>query len=180
MSIKNPSALEKGHYYSIERIGKIEEERSESSISNGNYDSIDQKTNSDEVSIQSMHSCIDTRSASLLPKENYSADENKLVQAAEEIKYDNSMNDQIDIIKYERCRIRVIVRVRSPNRFEQHNSDLIKFNQQSIIVNGKSQSRKFKFDAILNSTATQEEVFEVSGIKHLVEKAIDGYVNCSF
>jgi hypothetical protein len=45
-----------------------------------------------------------------------------------------------------------------------------------LIVEGKSHHRKFLFDAVFDPNASQEDVFEISGIKRLVNMAIDGYI----
>ena len=82
----------------------------------------------------------------------------------------------------EKDRIRVIVRVRPTNTLEQQNGEreIVSSNQNSLVVEGKSHNRKFLFDAVFDPNSTQEDVFEISGIKRLVNMAIDGYVCTCF
>ena len=42
-------------------------------------------------------------------------------------------------------------------------------------VDGKTQSRKFLFDSVFDPNSNQEEIFNFSGIKRLINQAIDGY-----
>ena len=42
-------------------------------------------------------------------------------------------------------------------------------------VEGKTQSRKFSFDTVFDPNSVQDEVFNYSGIKRLINMAIDGY-----
>jgi hypothetical protein len=41
-------------------------------------------------------------------------------------------------------------------------------------VERNNQARGFTFDAVFNEESNQDEVFHYSGIKHLVDMAIDG------
>ena len=43
-------------------------------------------------------------------------------------------------------------------------------------VEGKTQSRKFSFDTVFDPNSVQDEVFNYSGIKRLINMAIDGFV----
>jgi hypothetical protein len=41
-------------------------------------------------------------------------------------------------------------------------------------------NRRFTFDSVFDEKSTQEEVFRYSGIKRLVEMAIEGYINLKY
>ncbi len=43
-------------------------------------------------------------------------------------------------------------------------------------VEGKTQSRKFSFDTVFDPNSVQDEVFNYSGIKRLINMAIDGFL----
>lgn len=47
-------------------------------------------------------------------------------------------------------------------------------------VEGKTQSRKFSFDTVFDPNSVQDEVFNYSGIKRLINMAIDGYICTCF
>ena len=70
------------------------------------------------------------------------------------------------------------MRVRPTNTFEQQSGDhdIVQCEPEGLIVEGKSHHRKFLFDAVFDPAATQEDVFEISGIKRLVNMSIDGFV----
>ncbi|CAF4716237.1 unnamed protein product [Rotaria sp. Silwood2] len=53
-------------------------------------------------------------------------------------------------------------------------------SETSIIVEGGQHSRRFTFDSVFDERSTQEEVFRYSGIKRLVDLAIEGYVATCF
>ncbi|CAM2704157.1 unnamed protein product [Rotaria socialis] len=83
----------------------------------------------------------------------------------------------------EKDRVRVIVRVRPLNSRETEKSDrsiLFCEGENSITVEGAKHSRRFTFDSAFDVTSTQEEVFHYSGIKRLVDMAIDGYISTCF
>ena len=84
------------------------------------------------------------------------------------------MNDQFG----EKDRIRVVVRIRPLNDIERSNGDgeIMSCDRTSLIVEGKQQSRKFMFDTVFDPNSTQDEVFNYSGIKRLINMAIDGLV----
>ena len=100
----------------------------------------------------------------------------------------------------EKDRVRVIVRIRPINEFEKSHGDneIISCDRTSLIVNtfvqilarlkclniiyncvlqqvdGKTQSRKFTFNTVFDPNSIQEEMFNYSGIKRLINMAIDG------
>ncbi|CAF4023005.1 unnamed protein product [Rotaria magnacalcarata] len=83
----------------------------------------------------------------------------------------------------EKDRVRVIVRVRPLNSRETEKSDrsiLYCERENSITVEGAKHSRRFTFDSAFDVTSTQEEVFHYSGVKRLVDMAIDGYISTCF
>jgi kinesin family protein 12 len=83
----------------------------------------------------------------------------------------------------ERDRIRVTIRIRPMNSYEmeKNSNEILTYDDSTtIIVEGKSHDRKFTFDGVMTQGASQEDVFDHSGIKRLVDMAIDGYVNRSF
>ena len=82
------------------------------------------------------------------------------------------LNDQFG----EKDRIRVVVRIRPLNDIERSNGDgeIMSCDRTSLIVEGKQQSRKFMFDTVYDPNSTQDEVFNYSGIKRLINMAIDG------
>ena len=75
-------------------------------------------------------------------------------------------------------RIRVVVRVRPKNAYEYQNDnrEIIKFYPNGLTLEGKSFYRRFVFDAVLDPTSSQEDVFKISGIKRLINMAIEGFV----
>ena len=79
----------------------------------------------------------------------------------------------------EKDRIRVVVRIRPINEIEREKGDneIISCDRNSLIVEGKTQSRKFMFDSVFDPNSSQEEFFNYSGIKRLINMAIDGYEN---
>ena len=96
----------------------------------------------------------------------------------------------------EKDRIRVVVRVRplNPSEFQNGENEIVVCEPQSVIVScikikinrlimalskirGKSQAKKFLFDSVFDPNATQDDVFEYSGIKRLVNMAIDGFLS---
>ena len=78
-------------------------------------------------------------------------------------------------------KIRVVVRIRpiSENEAGTGEQEIISCDQSSLIVEGK-QARKFFFDTVFDPTTNQEEVFNYSGIKRLINSAIDGYISTCF
>ena len=91
------------------------------------------------------------------------------------IEREESESDTIN----EKDRIRVVVRVRPKNMYEYNSDDreIIQFQfQDGLMVQGKSFYRKFEFDAVFEPTTSQEDVFKISGIKRLVNMAIEGFV----
>jgi hypothetical protein len=78
----------------------------------------------------------------------------------------------------EKDRVRVIVRIRPINEHEkqQASQEIISCDRSSLIVEGKSQSRKFQFNTVFDPNSIQEEMFNYSGIKRLINMAIDGYI----
>ena len=47
-------------------------------------------------------------------------------------------------------------------------------------MEGAQHNRRFTFDSVFDERSTQEEVFHYSGIKRLVDMAIEGYVNLKY
>jgi kinesin family protein 12 len=76
----------------------------------------------------------------------------------------------------EKDRVRVIVRIRPINETEKSNgnTEIISCDRTSLIVDGKTQSRKFSFNTVFDPNSVQEEMFNYSGIKRLINMAIDG------
>ena len=70
-----------------------------------------------------------------------------------------------------------MVRIRPLNDIERVNGDneVISCDRSSLIVEGKSQSRKFFFDSVFDPNSTQDEFFNYCGVKRLINMAIDGY-----
>ncbi|CAM2708055.1 unnamed protein product [Rotaria socialis] len=94
-------------------------------------------------------------------------------------------NEATDSIVPEKDRIRVIVRVRPLNDRELENpkdpSTVLRCEgENSIIAEGGQHNRRFTFDSVFDEASTQEEVFQYSGIKRLVDLAIEGYVATCF
>ncbi|CAF0890601.1 unnamed protein product [Rotaria sp. Silwood1] len=94
-------------------------------------------------------------------------------------------NEATDSIVPEKDRVRVIVRIRPLNERELENekepqSVLRCESENSIIAEGGQHSRRFFFDNVFDEGSTQEEVFHYSGIKRLVDLAIEGYVATCF
>ncbi|CAF1278825.1 unnamed protein product [Adineta steineri] len=82
-------------------------------------------------------------------------------------------------------RVRVIIRVRPMNNKEyasdkQPQKVLHCVNENSIVFDGGQHSRRFGFDSVFDEASTQEEVFHYSGVKRLVDMAIDGYIATCF
>ena len=75
-----------------------------------------------------------------------------------------------------------MVRIRPINQIEKTNGDseIISCDRTSLIVEGKTQSRKFSFDTVFDPNTVQDEVFNYSGIKRLINMAIDGYICTCF
>jgi hypothetical protein len=42
-------------------------------------------------------------------------------------------------------------------------------------VEGKQHDRKFVFDSVIKQDTTQEDFFEYSGVKRLIDMSIEGY-----
>jgi hypothetical protein len=82
----------------------------------------------------------------------------------------------------EKDKVRVVVRIRPINDYERGNGDneIISCDRASLIVEGKTQSRKFLFDSVFDPNSTQDEMFNYCGIKRLVNMAIDGYICTCF
>ena len=76
----------------------------------------------------------------------------------------------------EKDRVRVVVRIRPINESEKSNgnNEIISCDRTSLIVDGKTQSRKFSFNTVFDPNSVQEEMFNYSGIKRLINMAIDG------
>ncbi len=76
----------------------------------------------------------------------------------------------------EKDRVRVIVRIRPINESEKTNgnNEIISCDRTSLIVDGKTQSRKFSFNTVFDPNSVQEEMFNYSGVKRLINMAIDG------
>ncbi|KAJ1186325.1 hypothetical protein NDU88_003107 [Pleurodeles waltl] len=47
--------------------------------------------------------------------------------------------------------------------------------ESTLYVNHTSQEKVFRFDAVFDSTTSQEELFEESGVKRLIDLALSGY-----
>jgi hypothetical protein len=47
--------------------------------------------------------------------------------------------------------------------------------ENSFKVEGKAHDRKFAFDCVMRQDALQEDVFENSGVKRLIDMSIEGY-----
>lgn len=82
----------------------------------------------------------------------------------------------------EKDKIKVVVRIRPINEIERQNgeNEIISCDRTSLIVEGKQQARKFLFDSVFDPNSTQEEMFNFSGIKRLINMAIDGYICTCF
>ncbi|RNA28201.1 kinesin KIF12 [Brachionus plicatilis] len=82
----------------------------------------------------------------------------------------------------EKDKVRVVVRIRPTSDQEQANGDqeIVSCDRASLIVEGKTQSRKFFFDSVFDPNSNQDEVFNYSGIKRLIDMAIDGFVCTCF
>ncbi|CAF2392363.1 unnamed protein product [Rotaria sp. Silwood2] len=112
-------------------------------------------------------------------------------------------NEQAQDLSTERDRVRVIVRygiknliivylhlylcsiisIRPVNNREMDKNDRSILNcegENSILVEGTQHSRRFTFDTVFDVSSTQEEVFHYSGIKRLVDMAIEGYISTCF
>ena len=76
----------------------------------------------------------------------------------------------------EKDRVRVVVRIRPLNESEKSNgnNEIISCDRTSLIVDGKTQSRKFSFNTVFDPNSVQEEMFNYSGVKRLINMAIDG------
>ena len=79
-------------------------------------------------------------------------------------------------LNHENERIKVVVRIRPINDIERANNEneIISCDRSSLIVDGKTQSRKFIFDHVFDPISTQDEFFNYCGIKRLINMSIDG------
>ncbi|CAF0805268.1 unnamed protein product [Rotaria sordida] len=92
-------------------------------------------------------------------------------------------NEQAQDPSTEKDRVRVIVRIRPVNNREMEKNDrsiLHCEGETSILVEGAQPSRRFTFDSVFDVSSTQEDVFHYSGIKRLVDMAIEGYISTCF
>ncbi|CAF3654666.1 unnamed protein product [Rotaria sordida] len=94
-------------------------------------------------------------------------------------------NEPTASIVSEKDRVRVIVRIRPMIERELENQNdpqtvLRCEGESSIIAEGGQHNRRFTFDNVFDERSTQEEVFRYSGIKRLVDLAIEGYVTTCF
>lgn len=62
------------------------------------------------------------------------------------------------------------------NGFEQVNNEsvIMRCVENSVVVEGKNQIRKFFFDHVLDTFSSQDDVFNESGVKRLLQLTIEG------
>ncbi|XP_036369134.1 kinesin-like protein KIF12 isoform X2 [Octopus sinensis] len=75
-------------------------------------------------------------------------------------------------------KITVVLRVRplTPSEISRKDSNIITFQDRgSLLINQGHNQKKFSFDAVFKPEADQEVVFEESGIKKLIQMAVEGY-----
>ncbi|CAF0777512.1 unnamed protein product [Brachionus calyciflorus] len=87
-------------------------------------------------------------------------------------------NDQFG----EKDKVRVVVRIRpiSDQETVHGDSEIISCDRTSLIVEGKTQNRKFFFDSVFDPNTNQDEMFNYCGVKRLINMAIDGFVCTCF
>ncbi|KAK3774717.1 hypothetical protein RRG08_014920 [Elysia crispata] len=77
----------------------------------------------------------------------------------------------------------VVLRVRPPNAQERNRRDqfIVDFpGDGQVSVNNQGTVRSFQFNVVLEPDAAQEDVFETSGMKKLIDAAIMGYTCTAF
>ncbi|GFS13438.1 kinesin-like protein [Elysia marginata] len=77
----------------------------------------------------------------------------------------------------------VVLRVRPPNAQERNRRDQFAVDfpgDGQVSVNNQGTVRSFQFNVVLEPDAAQEDVFESSGMKKLIESAIMGYTCTAF
>ncbi|CAF0865514.1 unnamed protein product [Adineta ricciae] len=92
-------------------------------------------------------------------------------------------NDPLEEVGADKARVRVVVRVRPMNSRELERNDrtIIQMeNDCSLMVQGAQHNRRFTFDSIFRNDSTQEDIFQNSGIKRLVDMSIEGYITTCF
>ncbi|UJR35549.1 hypothetical protein I4U23_028302 [Adineta vaga] len=92
-------------------------------------------------------------------------------------------NDAPEDLSTGKDRVRVVVRIRPVNNREIERNDRLILQSEgdnSILVHGAQHNRQFTFDSVFQIDSNQEDVFQYSGIKHLVDKSIDGYIATCF
>ncbi|CAF0865437.1 unnamed protein product [Adineta ricciae] len=92
-------------------------------------------------------------------------------------------NDPPEELGADKARVRVVVRVRPMNSRELERNDraIIQMeNDCSLMVQGAQHNRRFTFDSVFQSDSTQEDIFQNSGIKRLVDMSIEGYITTCF
>ena len=116
-----------------------------------------------------------TQSQNEEPFLDFNATENLLIQAEDDVDLGDDLSESI----------RVVVRVRPPNRLELRNGYLKGISCESDhrtlnILGPDGRARPLTFNRVYDIDVTQDRFFEESGIKELVNKALEGFSACIF